>query len=168
MSIFRRIGETVQSLGLAMYALLLLAMFGASSCCAVGSLWGIINGQLGDPDEVDAGTDLLPNQLSLLWQSGVVPTGERPDIYHDATMLGDGREGCLVHNGDLVRWQLAQPTQRLPIAGATVSVTEAPSVVLRQGESEVECIFYGVTGRDRFARMLESEAKRPAPAGATP
>lgn len=168
MSILRRVGETAQSLGLAMYTLLILGIIGAASCCTVGALWGIITGSLGDSDEIVAGTELVPQQLSGLWQGGVLPEGERPEVYHDASRLGDGLEGCLVHQGELVRWRVAQPPQRLRLHGATVSTTDQPSVLVTQGGETVECPFYGLTGRDRFARMLQSEAQRQAPEGDAP
>lgn len=166
MSLLKRIGETVQSLGLAMYAFLILGILGMASCCTIGAIWGLVSGALGDEYELTPGTELLPGQLSVLWRMGVLPEGTRPEVYHDATRLGDGSAGCLVREGDLIRWQLGQAPQSLPISGATVRVTDTPSVVLVQGGTELECVFYALPGRDRFARMLESEAAR-APA-ATP
>lgn len=155
--------ESVQSMGLAMYAFLILGMLGASLACAGVSMWGMVAGAQGAKD-LRGGAELELWRLAPLQQQwGVLTPEERPVLYHDHSLRADGTSGCAVVDQDLVRWDQRALTARVGIPGAEVRAdgeADAPTVVVTQAGVEVACPFGRGQGGDRFLRMLQSEAAR--------
>lgn len=149
------------SLGLAMYAGLILTICLSSCGCGVLTLnTALLN--ISTPKELIGAVELEPWRLSELERYGVLVPGDDLLLYHDHTSMGNGQSGCLVLAPEdaptLVRWDDTVETGRVPVAGAVVENTEE-EVVVTLGETAVRCPFGDDEGGDRFARMLRASAE---------
>lgn len=155
--------QTLGSLSMALYALLLLSIGGSALLCTGASVWGLIAGQT--PAGVLLGSAKLDGLvLARLRAQGVLGENETPLLYHDHSPELDGRAGCMVVGQELLQWRDDQPVARLPIRGAQVQSQgdpEAPVVVLIQGAERVECPFDAGEGGPRLAELLTRSAAAP-------
>lgn len=150
----------IQSLGLAAYALLLLAIAISAMLCAMGSMQGLIENAI-SPHELVGGVVIETWRVEELRRREIIPPDGLPDLYHDHSRLGDGSSGCLVIEGEVVRFELWTEEARVPIHGATVTAygdIESPTVTTTLGELTVNCPFEDGEGGERFARMLQAES----------
>jgi hypothetical protein len=161
------LASRLSQMGLAAYTLLLLTIAGVGLICAVFSLQGAISLAVA-PHAVASGFTVDTWRLTELRREGILGEAEVPDLYHDHTRMGDGSAGCMVVEGQVVRWDVWLETGRVPVAGATVDSTgepSSPTVRIRSGSLSVECPFEEDEGGERFETMLQFEAATPAEEG---
>ena len=151
------------SLGLAMYALLVLSLLVSSLTCGVMTMVQTWRSQAIDSTELQSGIQTAPWRLSELRKWGVLQSEEVPALYHDHSPIADGSSGCLVMNNALVLWTEKALTRSLAIPGATIE-DNSTNVRLTQGTESIDCPFMPGDGADRLAAMLRVDAaKGPAP-----
>ncbi len=150
---------TIQSLGLAFYAILLLSTACAGTTCAMGSM--ILLAMRGDdkPTGLISGFEADAWRLNELRRVGVLETNQTPELYHDTSTKGDGSSGCAFTSGTLVSWQFWQETGRVPLSGATVTELDS-TVTVVLGSETVNCVLTEGDDADRFARMMTAESAR--------
>lgn len=152
----------IQSLGLAAYALLLIAIGGSALLCALGSMQGIVANAL-SPHDLTGGIEIDTWRVEEMRRRELIAPKALPDLYHDHSSLGDGSSGCMVVDGHVVRWELWNEDGRVPIAGATVTAygdEDSPTVTTTLGDQSVNCPFDRDEGGQRFARMLQVDAAK--------
>ena len=152
----RGMGSRIAQMGLAAYTLLILTMAGIGTLCAVFSLHGAIS-QLVAPKELSSGFSVDSWRLAELRKVDILGRQDTPDLYHDHSQVGDGSSGCMVVEGEVVRWDAWIETGRVPVLGSEISSSgpaEAPTVTVSQGEASVDCPFDEGEGGERFATML--------------
>lgn len=160
-SFTRLLGE----LSLALYALLLVSIVGASLLCTGASLWGIVQAQ-SPAGTLLGGTDLDPQTVALLRARQVLGPDQTPLLYHDDSPDLDGSAGCLVAGQELVRWEANAEVGRVAIPGARVeglAQGEGLTVQVVQGERAVRCPFGPEEGGERFVDLLQRSAAGPTP-----
>ena len=150
------------SLGLAMYAILILGLLVSSLTCGVMTMVQTWRSSYIPDNELQSGLQTAPWRLTELRKWGVLQNNETPALYHDHSALVDGSSGCLVMGKDLILWTDKTLTTKLPIAGATIEGTET-SVRLIQNDEQIDCPFMPGDGADRLAAMLKVDAGSPAP-----
>ena len=151
------------SLGLAMYAILVLGLLVSSLTCGVMTMVQTWRSQAIDSTELQSGVQTAPWRLSELRNWGVLQSEEVPALYHDHSPMADGSSGCLVMDNELVLWTDKSLTQSLAIPGAAIE-DSSTNVRLTQGDKSIDCPFMPGDGADRLASMLRVDAARsPAP-----
>ncbi len=150
---------TIQSLGMAFYAILLLTIMCSGSTCAMLSMVALTLPEDPTASGLMAGHEAGPWRLGQLRDMGVVGPDEIPTLYLDASAISDGSSGCAVHDGQLSSWQLNRVTGTVQVAGATVSEL-GRTVAVTQGTETVTCMLTEGDSASRFARMMTAEAGR--------
>lgn len=153
----------IAQLGLAAYMVLLLTVAGSAILCTGLAGYGVyVTTTFGSP--LTGGSKLEAWRLNELRRWGVLGADELPALYHDDSPAMDGSAGCLVTGDALLRWDNGKTTAEAIIAGGSVSSfgdPEAPTVVLRQGVTEIQCRFNEDEGGDRFLVQLQASAEAP-------
>jgi hypothetical protein len=151
----------IAQLGLAAYMVLLLTVAGSAILCTGLAGYGVyVSTTFGSP--LTGGSKLEAWRLNELRRWGVLGEEELPALYHDDSPTSDGTAGCLVLGEKLLRWDAAKTTAEAVIAGGSVSSfgdPAAPTVVLRQGVTEIQCPFREDEGGDRFLVQLTASAE---------
>ena len=150
------------SMGLAMYALLVLSLLISSLTCGIMTLIQTWRMGANDDTELVSGWEVDSWRLSELRYWGVLEKGQTPTLYHDHSARADSSAGCMVLGDELILWTDKKIEKRLSIPGAVVSGTEE-LVRLQQGEEAIECPFFPGDGGDRLKAGLTVDAKRKAP-----
>ena len=145
------------SLGLAMYALLVIGLLTSSLTCGVMTMVQSWLSSYVPGSELQSGFEAAPWRINELRKWGILKQQETPALYHDHSLNIDGSSGCLVMDDHLVLWADKKETLRLTIPGATVESSDT-LVRLRQGTEQIECPFYPGDGADRLAAMLKTDA----------
>lgn len=151
---------TFSSLGLAMYAVLILTIMLSSCGCGVLSLnTAILN--IASPKKLMGAVEVDPWRVQELERYGVLQPGETLLLYHDHTSMGDGTAGCMVlgpeDGATVVRWDDEVVTGRVEVSGATVT-QNAEDVTITHGDVQVVCPFGADEGIEKFTRMLTASA----------
>lgn len=151
---------TFSSLGLAMYAGLILTIMLSSCGCGLLSLnTAILN--IASPKKLMGAVEVDPWRVQELERFGVLQPGDTLLLYHDHTSMGDGTAGCMVlapeDQAAVVRWDDTEETARVEVSGATV--TQNPEdVTITNGDAQVVCPFGEDEGIEKFTRMLQASA----------
>ncbi|MCK6522924.1 hypothetical protein L6R49_15975 [Myxococcota bacterium] len=153
----------IAQLGLAAYMVLLLSVAGSAILCTGFAGYGVYKSTtFGSP--LVGGSKLEAWRLNELRRWGVLGASDVPALYHDDSVVMDGSAGCLVLGDKLLRWDEGKTTAEAIIAGGSVSSfgdPAAPTVVLRQGITEIQCRFNEDEGGDRFLVQLKASAGAP-------
>jgi len=149
------------SLGLAMYAILVIGMLTSSLTCGVMTMVQSWRSSYIPDSELQSGIEAASWRLNELRTWGVLNGKETPALYHDHSTNLDGSSGCLVMNDELVLWTDKSISLRLPISGAEIEGTKT-LVRLSQGSEQIECPFYPGDGAERLAAMLTTDSRKPA------
>ncbi len=150
---------TIQSLGMAFYALLLLTIMCSGSTCAMLSVVALTLPEDPTASGLMAGHEAGPWRLSQLRDMAVVGEGETPLVYVDSSSVSDGSSGCAFHEGTLTSWTLQRVTGAVPVTGAVVTEL-GRTVAVTQGQDSVTCVLTEGDAASRFARMMTAEAER--------
>jgi hypothetical protein len=147
------------SMGLAMYAILVLGLLVSSLTCGVMTMVNTWRSAHVPSSQLQSGLEVTPWRLTELRKWGVLTGNGTPALYHDHSEETDGSSGCLVLDTHLVLWKNKALVGQLAIAGATLSGTET-AVRLRQGDQEILCPFLPGDGADRLLGMLKTDAAK--------
>jgi hypothetical protein len=148
------------SMGLAMYAILVLGLLVSSLTCGVMTMVNTWRSAHVPSSELQSGLDITPWRLSELRKWGVLTGTSTPALYHDHSQETDGSSGCLVLDTQLVLWQDKTLVRPLAIPGATLSGTKT-EVRMRQADQEILCPFWPGDGAQRLLGMLKTDAAMP-------
>ncbi len=151
----------VGGLGLMAYGLLIVGM---GTVGLIGITWVIYTTRV---MAQQAGSVLMGGatvdgwRLQELRAWGVLGEDVTPALYHDHSNAGDGSAGCMVADDHVLVWAEQSLTQRVPLAGATVSGVDEGlvTVTIVNGGDEAVCWFRPDEGGDRFLAMLEVETR---------
>ncbi len=147
------------SLGLAMYALLVLGLLVSSLTCGVMTMVQTWRSQAIESTELQSGMQTAPWRLNELRTWDVLQTEDVPALYHDHSPIADGSSGCMVLGDELILWTEKTLTRKLPIPGANIEESDM-NVRLSQGDESIDCPFLPGDGADRLAAMLRIDAAR--------
>ncbi len=149
------------SLGLAMYAILVIGLLTSSLTCGVMTMVQSWRSSYVPGSELQSGVEAAAWRLNELRKWGVLGEQETPALYHDHSVNIDGSSGCLVMNDQLVLWTDRETTLRLSIPGSQIEGSDT-LVRLTRGAEHIECPFYPGDGADRLAAMLKTDAQKEA------
>ena len=157
----------VQSLGLAMYAMLLLSFVAVGLVCGLGSLYALFRSSTTSNQGLVSGAQLEPWRLAEFRRLELIGQGETPSLYYDSSIAGDGSAGCLVAGEQLFSFKGGGSTHKAVLIGQSeVSVSAIPSglaVVVTHDNQSLRCEFYSAEDGNRFADMLRAEARLAKP-----
>lgn len=139
-------GLTARDRGLGVYALLLIGGVVGSLLLAGWALSVIIDDSA---------------RLQELYDQGVIGPGDRLEIVHDHSSAQDNSAGCAIVEGQLVRWEEASVTDRVPMYAGEVTVKRgsAPAVVLTSPDGEqVACPFAPGEDMTAFTEQVRMRA----------
>ena len=144
---------TFASMGLAIYATLILSVAIGGLFCGASTLFNSMRGSDDKGEELTSGIGASQWRLQSLRRWGVLEEGATPDLYHDHSPFRDGTAGCMVIDGVVSRWDREELTGRVSLEGATVGGDERMVTIENGGES-ISCPFGRGQGGDRFLSML--------------
>jgi hypothetical protein len=150
---------TVQSLGMAIYALLLLTIMCSGSTCAMLSVVALTLPKDPTASGLMAGSEAGAWRLQQLRDLGVVGADETPLVYVDTSSISDGSSGCAFHDGMLTSWQLNRVTGSVAVSGALVTEL-GRTVAVSQGTDSITCVLSAGDTASRFATMMTVESER--------
>jgi len=152
-----------QSAGLAIYALLVLAIAGAGLVCGVGSMVSMVRGASSPRPGLVSGADVDSWRLAELRRLGRMGS-KSPALYYDSSARDDGSTGCLVTGSSLLSWsQGGAAHETVELAGSSVALeprTGGFQVVVSTPSHSATCAFRPGDDAQRFFDMLQAEARR--------
>lgn len=157
--------------GLAVYALLLLAMGTVGAVGLVLASMALLKGDGTRPTELMSGTSVETWRLAPLYKSGALPPGEVPSAWHDESAAGDGSRVCALTRDAALRLEDGKATRLTYTALSTAEASALPdgstAVRLTTPEASFSCLFGKDDGGVRFLRQVQTEMVR-SEAGQSP
>ena len=162
---------TISSLGLALYATLILSVAVSAILCSIGTLWQFLRVSIVDLHALTSGLETADWRLEQLKEWEIIGKEDLPQLYHDHSVRGDGSAGCLVLNGEIMRWDNEKLSGKLPLQGVSITskgTQNAPTIYISSEDVSINCPFKYDEGGDRFLRMLRSEHSKNSKETLTP
>jgi hypothetical protein len=151
------------SMGLAIYAILVLGLLVSSLTCGVMTMVNTWRSAHVPSSELQSGMQITPWRLTELRKWAVLTGNTTPALYHDHSEQTDGSSGCMVLADELILWNNKKLDAKLKIGGAELTGNET-EVRMRQGMEEIVCPFWPGDGAERLLSMLKVDASlNPAP-----
>lgn len=134
--------------GMGLWAVFLLFLACAGGGGVVVSTFGLIE-------------PTAPEKQLIRWH--VIQADDPVLAMHDDSANHDGTAGCAFLGDAVVRWDDKQPTGRVTVDGATVTIAPMPDRTVRiQNEgTTLTCPFAPGEGAQEFAAMIRARAEKP-------
>ncbi|MEE2749897.1 MAG: hypothetical protein VX519_00575 [Myxococcota bacterium] len=156
-----------QSLGMAMYAMLLLTFVAAGVTCGLGSVYSLLRSNATTRLGLVSGAEVESWRLAEFRRLELLGQFETPALYHDSSVSGDGSSGCLVAAGRLIAFtQGGVAHATMPLATSQLTTEPTPTgmvVMLSLDNQSATCQFFNAEEGNRFADMLRAEARLAKP-----
>jgi hypothetical protein len=146
------------SMGLAIYAILVLGLLVSSLTCGVMTMVNTWRSAHVPSTQLQSGMEITPWRLTELRKWTILTGNITPSLYHDHSDKTDGSSGCMVIGQELVLWNNKSLDARLAIPGAHLTGNDS-EVRMRQGDKEIVCPFWPGDGAERLLSLLKVDAR---------